>query len=144
MDSCSPGPQYASGGFLADSRAGAVINGSQQQWITRNASLTSWSNANWNQVFAGGKGAPDDSAFPDPPYTTLESTPLSREKPFLFIADDGSYNIRVPSAQTDSAGVTWDEGATPGRTIPIDEFFIAKPSDSVQVINEQLARGKHL
>ena len=31
MDYCTEGPQYASGGYLADSRAGTVINGSQQQ-----------------------------------------------------------------------------------------------------------------
>ena len=33
---------------------------------------------------------------------------------------------------------------TPGRTLPIGDFFVAKPSDSVQAINSQLARGKHL
>ena len=33
---------------------------------------------------------------------------------------------------------------TPGRSIPISDFFVADPSDSVQTINNQLARGKHL
>src|ERR1041385_8817641 len=33
---------------------------------------------------------------------------------------------------------------TPGRTLPLSSFFIAKPSDSVQVINNQLARGMNL
>lgn len=36
MDYCT-GPSFASGGFMADSKAGVVINGSQQQWITRNS-----------------------------------------------------------------------------------------------------------
>ena len=35
-------------------------------------------------------------------------------------------------------------GATPGRTIPLTDFFVARPSDSVQTINSQLARGRHL
>ena len=33
---------------------------------------------------------------------------------------------------------------TAGRTIPLRDFFVATPSDSVQVINNQLARGMNL
>jgi hypothetical protein len=33
---------------------------------------------------------------------------------------------------------------TPGHSIPIEDFFIAKPTDSVQAINNALARGKNL
>ena len=144
MDYCTAGPQYASGGFIADSKTGFVINGSQQQWLTRNSEIGGWSNGVWNAVFAGVEGAPADESFPVPPYTTLDVNPLSREKPFLFIDDEGAYMVHVPAAQTDSQGVTWDEGMTPGRSIPITEFFVAKPSDSVQVINSQLARGRNL
>jgi hypothetical protein len=144
MDYCTAGPQFASGGYLADSRTGFVINGSQQQWLTRNSEIGGWSNGVWNAVFAGVEGAPSDDSFPNPPYTTLDSTPVSREKPFLFIDDAGGYNVRVPSAQTSSRGLTWQDGMTPGRTIPIGEFFIAKPTDSVEVINDQLARGHNL
>lgn len=144
MDYCTAGPQWASGGFLADSKGGVIINGSQQQWITRNSEVGVWTNAVWNQVFAGVIGAPDDSTFPNPPYTTLETNPLSREKPFIYLDDAGAYQVRVPSAQTDSRGVTWEAGLTAGRTIPITDFFIAKPSDSVQVINNALAKGQHL
>lgn len=144
MDYCTAGPQYASGGFIADSNLPFVINGSQQQWLTRNSVVAGWSNGVWNQVFAGVEGAPADAAFPNPPYTTLETTPLSREKPYLFIDARGKYFVRVPAAQTGTRGISWAGGLTPGRSIPISEFFIAKPSDSVQVINNQLARGKHL
>lgn len=144
MDYCTAGPQYASGGFIADSRLPATVNGSQQQWLTRNSEVASWSNAVWNQVFAGVVGAPDDAGFPDPPYTTLDTTPLSREKPYLYVDGKGRYHVRVPAVQRDSRGVSWAAGMTPGRTIPIREFFIAKPSDPVHVINSQLARGKHL
>ncbi|WP_346622413.1 glycosyl hydrolase family 28-related protein [Blastococcus montanus] len=144
MDYCTAGPQYASGGFIADSDLPFVINGSQQQWLTRNSVVAGWSNGVWNQVFSGVVGAPDDATFPDPPYTTLETTPVSREKPYLFVDDDGRYGVRVPSARTGSAGTTWADGATPGRTIPLTEFFVATPASSVQEINNQLARGKHL
>jgi hypothetical protein len=144
MDYCTAGPQYASGGFIADSRAGTVLNGSQQQWLTRNSEIGTWTNAVWNQVFAGVVGAPDDSTFPDPPYTTLDTTPVSREKPYLFLDADGRYNVRVPSAQTDSRGITWANGMTAGRTIPIGDFFVAKPTTPVKEINKQLSRGRNL
>ncbi|PFG42862.1 hypothetical protein ATJ88_1535 [Isoptericola jiangsuensis] len=145
MDYCTAGPQYASGGFIADSRFDtAPLNGSQQQWLTRNSEMPSWSNAVWNQVFSGVVGAPDDSAFPDPPYTTLDETPVSREKPYLFVDDAGRYNVRVPAARTATRGVSWADGLTPGRTVPITDFFVAKPSDSVATINNALSRGKNL
>jgi hypothetical protein len=144
MDYCTAGPQYASGGFIADSRLPFVINGSQQQWLTRNTVVGGWSNGVWNQVFSGVEGAPDDAAFPNPPYTTLDETPVSREKPYLFVEADGRYAVRVPEAQSDSRGITWADGETPGRTIPITDFHIAKPGDSVGSINSALAKGKHL
>ena len=144
MDYCTAGPQFASGGFIADSRLPAVVNGSQQQWLIRNSEVANWSNGVWNQVFAGVEGAPDDAAFPDPPYTTLDKTPVSREKPYLFVDKRGRYQVRVPSARTDTRGVSWGDGMTPGRTLPLSDFVVAKPGDSVREINSQLARGKHL
>ena len=144
MDYCTAGPQFASGGYIADTKSGFIINGSQQQWLTRNSEIGGWSNGVWNAVFAGVEGAPMDEAFPNPPYTTLEENPLSREKPFLFVDGQGGYNVHVPAAQQDSRGVTWDAGMTAGRSLPITDFVIAKPSDSVQTINTALARGRNL
>ena len=144
MDYCTAGPQYASGGFIADSNLPFVSNGSQQQWLTRNSRIGGWSNGVWNQVFAGVEGAPAEAAFPNPPYTTLDTTPVSREKPCLFVDAGGNYSVRVPSGQTDSRGTSWAGGLTAGRTIPLREFFVARPSDSVKTINSQLARGRNL
>ncbi|MGH3878316.1 MAG: hypothetical protein ACRDSK_14900 [Actinophytocola sp.] len=144
MDYCTAGPQFASGGFIADSRLPATTNGSQQQWLTRNSEIESWSNGVWNQVFAGVVGAPDDSAFPNPPYTTLDTTPVSREKPYLFVDSRGRYQVRVPAARTNTRGVSWAGGLTPGRTVPLSDFVVAKPGDDVRDINKRLASGKHL
>jgi hypothetical protein len=144
MDYCTAGPQFASGGFIADSKLPFVINGSQQQWLIRNSEIGGWSNGVWNQVFSGVSGAPSDADFPNPPYTTFDTTPLSREKPYLFVDAEGAYNVRVPSAQRDTSGITWDDGMTAGRTIPLRDFFVANPSDSVKDINRALARGRHL
>ena len=144
MDYCTAGPQYASGGFIADSVMPDVVNGSQQQWLTRNSSLKSWSNGVWNQVFSGVTGAPSEAGFPNPPYTTLAATPVSREKPYLFVDANGRYNVRVPAAQHDSSGPSWTTDQTEGRTIPLRDFFVAKPSDSVRTINFALDHGKNL
>jgi hypothetical protein len=141
MDYCTAGPQYASGGFIADSKAGTVVNGSQQQWLTRNSEIGSWSNGVWNQVFSGVTGAPSEATFPDPPYTTLATTPVSREKPYLFVDSRGEYRVRVPAAQRNTSGTSW---AGPGRTLSLRDFFVATPSDSAREIDRALARGKDL
>ncbi|WP_206056591.1 glycosyl hydrolase family 28-related protein [Nocardioides sp. GY 10113] len=147
MDYCT-NPSFASGGFIADSAFDAlVINGSQQQFYVRNTSLNGWSNGVWNQVFSGSPGAPPQCFPADPscggPYTTLPTTPASREKPYLY-ADSSGYHVFVPAAVTDSSGHTWSSGLTPGRSIDLSDFFVARPSDSAQTINAQLARGKNL
>ena len=144
MDYCTAGPQYASGGYLADSRAGTVINGSQQQWITRNSEVGEWTNGVWNQVFAGTVGAPSEAGFPTPPYTTLDTTPLSREKPFLFVDDEGEWRVRVPDVRTDSRGTDWTSGTAAGRSLPLSRFHVAQPGDSARELASQLARGENL
>ena len=143
MDYCTAGPQYASGGFIADSVTGDVTNGSQQQYLVRNSSIGAWSNGVWNQVFSGVDGAPATS-FPTPPYTTLDETPLSREKPFLYIDAKGKYRVFVPKAQENTRGTTWEDGDQPGTSLSLSKFFVAHPSDSVREINRALRSGKHL
>jgi hypothetical protein len=148
MDYCT-GPSYASGGFIADSQfSGSIVNGSQQQYLVRNSSIGGWSNGVWNQVFAGVTGAPAQCfpGVPDGcgPYTTLATNPESREKPFLYVDSKNHFKVFVPDAKFNSSGTTWSGGQTPGHSISIDDFFIAKPTDSVQAINKALARGKNL
>jgi hypothetical protein len=143
QDYCTAGPQFASGGFIADSETGFVINGSQQQFYVRNSSVGGWSNGVWNQVFSGVLNAPVQS-FPNPTYTTLPSTPVSREKPFLYVGTDGSYRVFVPAVQKNSTGTTWSSGNTPGQSISIENFFIASPTTKVAEINLALLLGKSL
>ncbi|HEV8193185.1 MAG TPA: adenylyl cyclase [Ktedonobacterales bacterium] len=149
MDYCT-GPSFASGGFIADSQftGGTIVNGSQQQWVVRNSSLESWSNGVWNQVFSGVVGAPAQ-CFPAQascggPYTTLATSPVTREAPYLYIDSHGNYNVFVPEVQHNTAGTTWANGQTPGTSIPIQQFFIAKPTDSAATINGALGSGRNL
>jgi hypothetical protein len=148
MDYCNGGPDFASGGFIADSAfSGQVVNGSQQQFLVRNSTMPpppgGWTNAVWNQVFSGVVGAPAQS-FPTPPYTTLATSPVTQEKPFLQTDSAGRFSVFVPALQHNSAGTTWGSGPTPGTAIPIRKFFIASPSTPVLQIDLALALGKDL
>lgn len=148
MDYCT-GPSYASGGFVADSQFenSSVTNGSQQQWLTRNSILDGWSNGVWNQVFSGVVGAPAQ-CFPQGscggPYTTLATSPVTREAPYLYMDSHGNYNVFVPAVQRNSSGTTWSSGATRGSSIPIQRFFVAHPTDSAETINRALFFGMNL
>jgi hypothetical protein len=144
--------EYASGGYLADSKvSGQVVSGSQQQWYTRNSTVGSWNGGVWNMVFSGVQGAPAQD-FPDSPsgdtahnkFTALDTTPVTREAPFLtWTAADG-YAVFVPDAHTGSSGAPWAGGADSGTSLPIGSFYIARPTDSAATINAQLQAGKNL
>lgn len=149
MDYCSS-PSYASGGFIADSQftGGTIINGSQQQWFTRNSNLDGWTNGVWNQVFSGVVNAPAQ-CFPvstscGGPYTTLAASPITREAPYLYLDSYGNYNVFVPMVQNNSVGASWASGPTPGVSIPIKKFFIAQPTNTAAQINAALASGMNL
>jgi hypothetical protein len=148
MDYCTAGPQYASGGFIADSETGYIINGSQQQFLVRDSSIGGWSNGVWNQVFSGVIGAPPQSfgstPYDPPPYTTLETSPVTRERPFLYVDGSGGYQVFVPAVRTDSRGTSWADGMPAGTSLPIDDFYIASPSDTSVTLNAALASGKGL
>ena len=140
------GGAYSSGGYLADSKVdGITINGSQQQWLTRDSELgDAWTNGVWNQVFSGVIGAPA-ADYPTNPYTVLPTSPVTREKPYLFVDAKGHYRVFLPALRHNTAGTTWGEGKTEkGTSVSIDTFFIAKPSHSARTINEALACGKNL
>ena len=146
MDYCT-GPSFASGGFIADSEfTDSITNGSQQQWVTRNSSIGgSWSNAVWNQVFSGVVGPKVPAqAFPNPPFTTLATSPVTRESPYLYVDSSGNYNVFVPAVQHNTSGTTWSSGPTPGTSLPIANFFVATPADSAATINGAIHRGKNL
>jgi hypothetical protein len=150
MDYCTS-PSFASGGFIADSEFdnSTVINGSQQQWIVRNSKLDGWTNGVWNQVFSGVVGSPAQ-CFPSQascggPYTTVATSPVTREAPYLYLDSGGQYNVFIPAVQRNSAGTTWGSGGgTPGSSIRIDKFYIAKPTDTVETMNAALGSGRNL
>ncbi|MFJ2431617.1 coagulation factor 5/8 type domain-containing protein [Streptomyces anulatus] len=134
---------WASGGYIADSKIdGTVGPYSQQQWYTRDSSVGGWGNGVWNMTFSGVEGAPANS-FPEPPYTTLDTTPVSREKPFLYL-DGDDYKVFVPEKRENARGISWGNGTPAGESIPLDRFYVVKEGADAATINAAVEQGLHL
>ncbi|GGW03261.1 hypothetical protein GCM10010230_38030 [Streptomyces narbonensis] len=134
---------WASGGYIADSKVdGQIGNYSQQQWYTRESSIGGWSNSVWNQTFSGVEGAPATS-FPEPRYTTLDTTPISREKPYLYL-DGNEYKVFAPAKRVNARGTSWANGTPQGESVPLSQFYVVKPGATAATINQALAQGLNL
>jgi hypothetical protein len=146
MDYCNGSPDYASGGFIADSEftGKSITNGSQQQWVTRNSDIDGWSNGVWNQVFCGDPGAPAQNFNNGGVYTTLATCPVTEEEPFLYTDSQGNDNVFVPAVQNNSSGPAWASGTEAGTSIPLSKFFVANPGTSASAMTAAMARGLNL
>ncbi|WP_035795202.1 chitobiase/beta-hexosaminidase C-terminal domain-containing protein [Kitasatospora mediocidica] len=135
---------WASGGYVADTQVtGQASSSSQQQWYTRDSSLGSWNGGVWNMVFSGTTGAPANS-FPNPPETTLATTPVSRDVPYLYVDATGAYRVFLPSLRTNASGPSWAGGSTPGSSLAMNQFYVVKAGDTASTINAALAQGCNL
>jgi hypothetical protein len=153
MDYCDGSPDYASGGFIANSTfaGGTITNGSQQQFFTRDSDIDSWGNGVWNQVFCGDPGAPAQSFSADSgdsggtePYTTLSTCPRTQDPPYLYTNSAGAYSVYVPSAQSNSSGPTWANGTPAGSSLAFSTFYVVNSASTVAQINAALAAGDNL
>jgi len=135
---------YASGGFLADSKIeGRVSSGPQQQWFTRNTEWQKWTGANWNMMFMGVVNAPEAN-FPENPYTTFETVPFVREKPFLSVSGK-SFNVNIPQLKINSSGPEWSDDINDETQLKLNKFYIANASgDNSATLNAALKKGKNL
>jgi autotransporter-associated beta strand protein len=136
---------FASGGFLADSKVDTTISSiSQQQWLSRNDVFGNWSGGVWNMVFVGVSNPPA-GIWPTKAYTVITNTPLIAEKPYLYLDTNGNYAVMVPALEANSFGTTWASGPTPGTSIPISQFYVAhSDTDSAASINAALSSGLNL
>ncbi|MFE2313191.1 RICIN domain-containing protein [Streptomyces sp. NPDC059441] len=133
---------WSSGGFISDTKVdGRIQSGTQQQFLTRNSQMGSWSGSNWNMVFVGDQGAPAQSF---PTYTNVASSPTIREKPFLYVDSAGAYQVFVPGLQSNAVGTTWSGKTPAGKSLPIDQFYIVRPGATAADMNSALAAGKNL
>lgn len=152
------GKGWVSGGFTADCYfASPVGSDHQQQWYTRNSFLEKgrgqFKEIKYNYVFQGvelGKGA-DASTYVNNwdkggNVTFLPTTPVIREKPFLFVDEDGRYKVFRPALRRESSGVSYTRTFMgQGEVLDLEnDFFIAHPGVTAKALNEVLRSGKHL
>ncbi len=134
---------WASGGFLANSRVELAVNsGTQQQWLSRNCSWSTWMGENWNIVFAGiEEGKVPEGTWPEHAYTDVPVVDRIREKPFLAYDKEKGFGVYVPQLRTEAVGVDWN----PGEFLSMDTFYIARAeTDTAETMNQALGEGKNL
>lgn len=138
---------WGSGGYIADSYFTSIRPnwGGQQQWYTRNSSFpngTDRMGGSYNMVWQGCINPPTADSI----NTPITKTPIVREKPFLFIGDDGEYKVFVPAWQQDRVGVSWDSKDI-GKGVVQDlltQWYVAKEGDTEMEINAALKAGKNI
>ena len=149
---------WVSGGFTADCYFDAAAGSkNQQQWYTRNSFLNKgrgeFEEIKYNYCFQGVELGTevDTKAYQNNwnkggNVTFIPTTPIIREKPFLFIGDDGRYKVFRPALKHEHKGVSYsrtDMGE--GEILDLlNEFYVVKPGVSAEYMNKQLVAGKHL
>jgi hypothetical protein len=116
--------------------------GGQAHYYTQESEVGSWSGQSINFVFSGVKGAPPTDFMPGD-KTTLETTPVSRDAPFLFVRRS-QFSVFVPKARFNARGTAWGMTARDGEVQPISRYFIAKPDSGAAAINAALQSGKNI
>jgi len=138
---------WGSGGFIADSHytSDRPNWGGQQQWYTRNTIFPSGTGSmggSFNMVWQGCVNAPEA----DQTNTPISKTPILREKPFLFIDDDGEYKVFIPAWQEDRVGISWSDTDMGKGEIQdlLTDWYVAKEGDTDVEINAALKSGKNV
>src|SRR4029077_932773 len=148
QDYCSNN-NFASGGFIADSKVSGNLNFSgTQQSLVRNSAIggaVGCPNGLWNMVYSGVQGAPAPVFTGQcQQNTVLSASPVTEEEPFLYTDSGGNFNVFVPAVQHGSSGTSWASGQEAGTAVPLSKFFVASPGMSGAAITAALALGKDL
>lgn len=95
----------------------------QAQYYARDSVVGSWTGHAANLVFSGVTGAPVTQFSPGA-TTTLATTPVSRDAPFLFLSG-GLYEVFVPNARLNASGTNWGSNKL-GRRHSSDYRFLPR------------------
>src|SRR6185437_5990128 len=140
---------FASGGFIADSKVSGSLNFfGNQQYMVRNSVIGGAAGCPqglWNMVYSGVQGAPAPVFTGQcEQNTVLSASPVTEEEPFLYTDSAGSYHVFVPAVQHGTSGTSWASGQEAGTSLPLSRFFVAGPATSIAAINGALLLGKDL
>ena len=156
----------AGGNLIANSRIAGLVSAGfdwttdpvpragQFYYYVHDSQIGSWQGHWINYVFSGVVGSPATQFMPGD-VTSLRTTPIVRDAPFLYV-DHDIFKVFEPNALSRSSGFRWGtrdcmdktgqhpRRACDGVSVSLHRFFIAKPSDDARTINEALAHGKNL
>ncbi len=135
------GNGWVSGGYAADCYFAAPAGSDhQQQWYYRNSVLNKgrglFREEKYNYCFQGVELGPevDMAGYTDNwdrggNVTYIPTTPVVREKPFLFIDTDGRYKVFRPALRRDSKSLSYSRTSMGEGTAYdlVDDFLIVKP-----------------
>lgn len=152
------GNGWVSGGFAADCHFEAPAGSNhQQQWYYRNSILNKgrgeFREIKYNYCFQGVELGPDvdrttyrDNWDEGGNVTFIPTTPIIREKPFLFMGKDGRYKVFRPALRRESSGLSYTRlSMGKGKEFDVEkDFFIVKPGVTAKEMNRQLKAGRHL
>lgn len=119
-----------------------TVEGGPAQFMVRDGALGGVQGREVSLVFSGVEGAPA-TAFAPGDKTSLATTAVSRDAPFLYL-DGTQYKVFVPAVARNTRGVHWGTVASDGVALPIGDFFIGRPEHSAATLNAALQDGKHL
>ena len=137
MDYCTAGPQYASGGFIADSQdrlrhqrlAAAVPRaGQQHRRLVERRLEPGLLRRRGRARRSRSRHAVQPAAVHDP-GRRARSRGRSRSS---TSTPAGSTTSSCPALRTNSSGTTWGSGPTAGTSMPIEQFYVAKPTDDAR------------
>ena len=162
---------WGSGGFIADSWfSGPVDGGSQQQWYNRNIHFegSAMGGVTWNKTIQASTGVLPTST-PGNHVTLIPNAPFLRERPFIYLDEDGEFRVFVPGVRRDAVGISWNNGSGengmntttenggmgPGQSLDfLDTFYITRVElrdgdhfvglDNAASINAQLNAGRNI
>lgn len=152
------GNGWVSGGYAADCCFMAPAGSDhQQQWYYRNSILNKgrgrFIEEKYNYCFQGvelGEEA-DKDTYRDNwaeggNVTFIPTTPVIREKPFLFVDSRGKFKVFRPALRHDCKGLSYSRNDMgEGETFDVKKhFFVVKEGCTAHEMNRQLNRGKHL
>ncbi|CAK8999861.1 3-beta-glucosidase) (Laminarinase) (SacteLam55A) [Durusdinium trenchii] len=142
---------WASGGFLADVQVdGYTRLGGQQQWIMRNANISTPSasilGGQWNIVLVGCTGTPPETLPSNGAHVALTNvalTPTVAEKPFISVDSAGLFSLEIPIFRVLSVGPSFAEQEMTS-SVPFSEVYLARSSDLTSLIQAKLDLGLHV
>lgn len=142
---------WASGGYIADSNFKQKIGSmSQQQYYVRNTDLhNKWYNGDgsYNFTMQGNLNAPATNWSQTGSVSNVATTPVIKEKPFLYMGSNNRYQVFVPAQRRNAKGTSWTKDSMgPGRSLDLlSRFYIARSDrDNADSINAAIRRGKNI